>query len=129
MPEGPPGLAIDWAWASLRTHADGHACIGCRGYWCPTAEWALWVAVSDQLVDGDDRRQAVTVVARQVLRAHWPRTVDGCRPCGLPNCERARLAGGWLDAIGDPYVPPTTTILRPTTTPTDDDLRRITEMD
>ena len=123
VPEGPAGLAVDWAWASIDAHASGDDCSGCRGRWCPTVEWALWLVITDRLVSAD-RRQMVTVVARQVMTAHWPRTVDGCRPCGLPDCGRAQLAGTWLEVVGEDAVPDSVKILR--TTPTLDDLRRIT---
>ncbi|MGI5213513.1 hypothetical protein [Plantactinospora sp. CA-290183] len=104
VPEGVPGLAIDWARHAIGRHAEGRGCGECRDAWCPTAEWALWVLVSDQQVRTVDRR-SVTVVARQVVLTHWPRTVDGCRPCGLPDCERIRLAGAWLTAVGDDVMP------------------------
>ncbi|GIG87216.1 hypothetical protein Pen02_21520 [Plantactinospora endophytica] len=80
--ESAPGLAADWAWATITNHAEGRHCNGCRGIWCPTAEWSLWVVITDRIIPVD-RRPLVTVVARQVMIAHWPRTVDGCRPCGV----------------------------------------------
>ncbi|WP_422770216.1 hypothetical protein ACN28C_26350 [Plantactinospora sp. WMMC1484] len=129
VPESAPGLAADWAWGTLTTHAEQGNCGGCRGAWCPTAEWALWVVITDELVGRDPRRrQLVTVVARQVLNAHWPRGVDGCRPCGLPDCGRIQLAGTWLEVVGDDYVPASVRILLPSATPTPEDLRRITGM-
>lgn len=96
--------------------------------WCPTAEWALWVVITDRVVPAD-RRQLVTVVARQTMTAHWPRGVDGCRPCGLPDCGRIQLAGTWLEVVQDGYVPPSVAILMPSATPTAEDLRRITGME
>ncbi|MBE1485230.1 hypothetical protein [Plantactinospora soyae] len=126
--ESAPGLAIDWAWATITAHAEGRHCGGCRDAWCPTAEWALWVVITDRVVPAD-RRQLVTVVARQTMTAHWPRGVDGCRPCGLPDCGRIQLAGTWLEVVQDGYVPPSVAILMPSATPTAEDLRRITGME
>ncbi|MGI5148021.1 hypothetical protein ACQEVC_16865 [Plantactinospora sp. CA-294935] len=125
VPESAPGLAVDWAWATITAHAEGRHCGGCRGTWCPTAEWALWVVITDRIVPAD-RRKLVTVVARQVMTAHWPRGIDGCRPCALPDCGRIQLAGTWLEVVGDEAVPDSVKILR--STPTADDLRRITGM-
>ncbi|GAA3723467.1 hypothetical protein GCM10022225_00400 [Plantactinospora mayteni] len=126
--ESAPGLAADWAWATITNHAESGHCGGCRGTWCPTAEWALWVVITDRIVPAD-RRTLVTVVARQVMTAHWPRGVDGCRPCGLPDCGRMALAATWLEVVRDDYLPPSVDALRPTMAPTDEDLRRITGMD
>jgi hypothetical protein len=117
MIEGPPGLAIDAAHDIIRAHALGNRCLACRSDWCPSAEWALWVCVTDQVppVDGE---HLVTLVARRVLIAHRPRTVDGCHPCGFADCDRYRTAALWLDTIGDPYTPTGTP-------PPDEVLRRI----
>ncbi|MGX7672189.1 hypothetical protein [Plantactinospora sp. DSM 117369] len=129
-PEGAPGLAVDWAWASIVAHAQGEHCGGCRDRWCPTVEWALWLVITDRLVSPDpERRRLVTVMARQVMLAHWPRTVDGCRPCGLPDCGRIQLAATWLEVVGDPAVPDSVSLLRPSATPSVEELRRITGMD
>lgn len=128
VPESAPGLAVDWAWATITAHAEDRRCNGCRGTWCPTAEWALWLLITDRLVT-KERRQLVTVVARQVMTAHWPRTADGCRPCGLPDCGRAQLAGTWLDVYDRGWVPDSVRILMPSATPTPEDLRRLTGMD
>ncbi|GAA3730166.1 hypothetical protein GCM10022225_09800 [Plantactinospora mayteni] len=128
VPESAPGLAADWAWATITNHAESGHCGGCRGTWCPTAEWALWVVITDRIVP-KDRRQAVTVVARQVMLAHWPRTVDGCRPCGLPDCGRVQLAGTWLEVHDPGWIPPSVAILMRSATPTDEELRRITGID
>ncbi|MGI5145453.1 hypothetical protein ACQEVC_03465 [Plantactinospora sp. CA-294935] len=73
-----------------------------------------------------DRRQLVTVVARQVMTAHWPRSIAGCRPCGLPDCGRLVLAGTWLEVHDRGWVPGAVRALLPSSRPTDDDLRRIT---
>ena len=127
VPEGVPGLAVDWAWATITAHAQGEGCAGCRRSWCPTAEWALWLVITDRLVT-PDRRQVVTVVARQVMTAHWPRGAGGCRPCGLPDCGRAQLAGTWLEVVGDIAVPDSVKLLMRSATPTAKDLRRITGM-
>ncbi|MFY1669297.1 hypothetical protein ACN27G_04980 [Plantactinospora sp. WMMB334] len=89
----------------------------------------MWVVITDALVGRDPRRcQLVTVVARQVLDAHWPRGIDGCRPCGLPDCGRIQLAGTWLEVVGDDAIPESVRILLPSATPTPEDLRRITGM-
>ncbi|MFY1690900.1 hypothetical protein [Plantactinospora sp. WMMB782] len=129
VPESAPGLAVDWAWATITAHAEGRDCNGCRGSWCPTAEWALWVVITDRLVGPDpERRRLVTVVARQVMIAHWPRTVDGCRPCGLAECGRGQLAGTWLNVVGEVAVPNSVKILW-STPPTVRELRRITGLD
>ena len=126
--EGPSGVAVDRAWATITAHASGEDCGGCRGAWCPTVEWALWLVVTDRLVT-KERRHLVTVVARQVMTAHWPRSIDGCRPCGLPDCGRAQLAGTWLEVVGDTSVPRSVEILMRSARPTDDELRGITGME
>lgn len=136
MAEGPPGAAIDRAVSTIRRHASGEECAECRrqerGTWCPSAEWALWVVVSDGVPT--EIRHMVTVVARQVMLAHWPRLVDGCRPCESPNCGRAQLAGTWLDVVKDPFHPPVEErsalgVLLAGSVPSPDELREITGMD
>jgi hypothetical protein len=126
--ESASSLTIDWAWATITTHAEGRHCGACRGTWCPTAEWSLWVVITDRLIPAE-RRQLVTIVARQVMTAHWPSGIDGCRPCGLPDCGRIQLAGTWLEVVRDEYVPPSVQILLPSATPTEKELRGITGMD
>ena len=116
-----PGLAIDWAHRIIRAHAAGEGCGQCRDGWCPTAEWAVWACVSDYMPPAE--QHLLTVVARQVVQAHWPRSVDGCRPCGLDDCDRIRIAGAWLDAVRDPFLPPVVMDV-----PTPEELHRITGM-
>lgn len=129
VPESAPGLAITWAWRIITEHAEGRGCGQCRDRWCPTAEWALWVVVTEHFSPpGDDGRRLVTVVARQVLTNHWPRGVDGCRPCGLPDCTRMQVAATWLEVVKDDYVPPSVRILMKSATPTVEQLREITGM-
>ncbi|MBE1488638.1 hypothetical protein [Plantactinospora soyae] len=127
VPESAPGLAIDWAWATITTHAEARHCDGCRGTWCPTVEWALWVVITDRIVPAD-REQLVTVVARQTMTAHWPSGIDGCRPCGLPDCSRMQLAATWLEVVRNDYIPESVRILMKSARPTDAELRQITEM-
>ncbi|MEO3926160.1 hypothetical protein ABGB07_20155 [Micromonosporaceae bacterium B7E4] len=130
VPESAPGLAITWAHRIITDHAEGRGCGQCRARWCPTAEWALWVVVTEHFPPpGDGGQKLVTTVARQVLTSHWPYGVDGCRPCGLPDCTRMQVAARWLHTVRDDYLPPTVQALRPTVVPTDDELRRITGMD
>ena len=136
--EGPPGTCIDMARRIITDHADATDCDQCRDlppaggvrvHWCPSAEWAMWVLISDRAVPAG-MRHSVTIVARRVLLAHWPRTVDGCRPCGLPDCSRAQLAGTWLEVVGDPYVPgrrSAVEILLSGAVPSPEDVRRIVD--
>ncbi|WP_422770719.1 hypothetical protein ACN28C_29210 [Plantactinospora sp. WMMC1484] len=126
-PETPPAPAVDWAWTTITTHAHTGHCANCRGTWCPTAEWALWLLITDRLVT-DSRRPAITTVARQVMTAHWPHTPHGCRPCALPDCLRIQLAATWLEIHDPHWIPDPLRPRLPTTTPTPDDLRRITGM-
>jgi hypothetical protein len=126
-PEGPSGLAVDAAHAIIGVHGTGGGCSACRPGWCPSQEWALWMVVGEKVPDAI--RHLVTVVARLVMAAHWPRTVDGCRPCGSPDCDRMQVASAWLEVHDPGYVPPSVAILMPSAAPTDDDLRRITGMD
>ncbi|MBE1486418.1 hypothetical protein [Plantactinospora soyae] len=129
MIEGPHGVAIDAAYDIITTHASGGDCGACRLNWCPTAEWALWVVVAEPAAVRPDARQLVTIVARQVMAAHWPSAVDGCRPCGLPDCDRIRTAGPWLEVHDPGYVPPLIQTLTRSRPPTDDELREITGID
>ncbi|MFY1669478.1 hypothetical protein ACN27G_05920 [Plantactinospora sp. WMMB334] len=132
-PKSRPGPAVVMAHRLVTDHADGHGCRQCQmhpRWWCPTAEWALWVcATGGGPPAGADGRRLLTVVARQVLTAHWPYGVDGCRPCGLPDCAPMQVAATWLEVIRDDYVPPSVLAQLPTRPPTDDELRRITGMD
>ncbi|MEO3929961.1 hypothetical protein ABGB07_39840 [Micromonosporaceae bacterium B7E4] len=129
VPESAPGLAITWAHRIIVDHAEARSCDQCRARWCPTAEWALWVVVTEHFPPPhDDGEHLVTVVARQVLTNHWPRGVDGCRPCGLPDCTRMQVAATWLEVVRDPYTPPAVQALLPSRVPTNEELRRITGM-
>lgn len=130
MAEGPSGYALDAAHSIIAAHANGDDCRACRPGrpgWCPSKEWALWVVVDDGVPKA--ARQMVTVVARQILTAHWPRGVDGCLPCGSPDCAQMKVAATWLEVIRDDYIPPQVKALLPSNKPTADDLRRITGMD
>jgi len=100
---GAPGPAITMAHRLIVAHAEGRGCSSCQDRWCPAAEWALQVAAMDDAPPPEpDGRRLVTVVARQVAAAHWPREVDGCRPCGLPDCDRYGVASAWLSQVGEP---------------------------
>jgi len=96
----PPGPAVGVAYELITGHAAGQTCPSCRDGWCPAAEWALWLVVADdQLPPGG--RDPVTAVARQVYLAHRARPRGGCRPCGLPDCERMEIASAWLLRVGE----------------------------
>ncbi|AVT35918.1 hypothetical protein C6W10_04965 [Plantactinospora sp. BB1] len=87
------------------------------------------MVITDRLVSPDpERRRLVTTVARQVMLAHWPRTAHGCRPCGSVECGRMVLAATWLEVVGEPTVPDSVLILRPSATPSVQQLRRLTGM-
>ena len=117
--ELPPGTAVDRARRSIRNHATGNGCDGCEQLMsvreiragdvvqvvrCVESESALRLVITERAMPAAERH-LVTVVARQVLLAHWPRTEAGCIPCREPDCEWAQLAGTWLDVVGDPLNP------------------------
>ncbi|MFY1672556.1 hypothetical protein ACN27G_21740 [Plantactinospora sp. WMMB334] len=128
IPDNAPAPAVDWAWTTITSHADTGHCADCRDTWCPTAEWALWLLITDRLIP-HHRRPAITTVARQVMTAHWPHTAPGCHPCALPDCLRIQLAATWLEVHDPDWIPDPLRPHLPTPTPTPDVLRRITGME
>ncbi|MEO3745287.1 hypothetical protein [Plantactinospora sp. B5E13] len=126
MPEGRPRFAIEDAYRIITAHAEGRGCQECRPGWCPTQEWALWVVVTAGRQLPAQLRPMVTVVARLVMTAHWPRGIDGCRPCGQPDCGRIIVAGSWLETHDPGWAPPQLRAVLPSRVPSDEELRRIT---
>ncbi|ROT31715.1 hypothetical protein EF879_15060 [Micromonospora sp. HM5-17] len=48
MVDGPRGPAVVMAQRLIVSHAQGLDCASCQDGWCPAAEWALWVTVTDE---------------------------------------------------------------------------------
>ncbi|MEO3747735.1 hypothetical protein [Plantactinospora sp. B5E13] len=121
------GPAVRLAHEIIIAHAEGRDCLYCQDTWCLGAEWALGVAaLNDRPPPSPDGTALVTVVARQVLAAHWPQPAGGCAPCGVPDCDRADLATAWLGQVGEPV--PETAEQVTEAVPSDADLHRITGM-
>ena len=120
--DGPPGYAVDSAKRTLAAHADDKTCAQCVPGRCWMLEWAAWCLVTSGERLTPEIRHLMTLAARRIVNDHWPRTVDGCWPCGLPDCEPMQVAAGWLTAVGDHFMPAAAR------TPSVAELRQITGM-